>query len=290
MISTMKTTIRSSLICSVLTAALAIGFSAESRAASVTISSLNNSAVGYTIGFNDGAGGNSTGSSGISGVYIGQFNMTYTPDSGPARSIETYCIDLSHSITSIPSTYSVYYRNNVGTTFNTNYVGGGNTYGNPNPPGATYTGGGEMGYIYAKYGAGNLHGNDDQAAAVQIALWALSVANFQGNNITPIPTSFGAYINGEYGNSNFWVKGVDSNVVSLVNSYLVEANTSAAQSSSYWGRTDWLDASAQGTYESRGQSVLIVTPEPTSIALLGTIGFFFGAARVTRRRGVKLES
>jgi hypothetical protein len=54
-----------------------------------------------------------------------------------------------------------------------------------------FANGAQMAYILANFGVGDLSTNPDQAAAVQIALWDLSLNNHN-------PTSFGLDADGSY--------------------------------------------------------------------------------------------
>ena len=90
-------------------------------------------------------------------VYIDQFHVTYTSDSDhPASTtsnLNTFCIDLFHDIV-VPQTVKVYEKNDLGATF---------VHAN------------EMSYIYNQHGNVSLQSNSAEAAALQLALWDLTV-------------------------------------------------------------------------------------------------------------------
>lgn len=207
------------------------------RADSVTVNAFNNGLTSnnaVTVHYNDGVG-----DSGTVSTWATQFNVTFNNGSSTAT-FNTFCIDLFHDVTD-GQTYAVYLRNNLATAF---------------------TNGSQMAYIYENFGVQNLTGNSDQAAAVQLALWDLSL-----NNHTP--TSFGLDSDGTYSSGDENVFSVVLNVpdasqiASLVNQYLQAAVGASGQGS-------WLDASAQGNYLNRGQSLLVpdsLVPEPSSILL-----------------------
>jgi hypothetical protein len=184
----------------------------------VTLNQLNNNVIG-TVSFNDGMG-----NSGTETAYFSQFNMTYVDSTGSQVTFNPFCIDLAHKV-SVGQTYAVYLRDDLDTFF---------------------ANGGRMAYIDDNFGQGPL--SDDQAAAVQIALWDLSLNNHN-------PTSFSLDADGTYSSGdesvfsiNFNGNPLASQIASLVNYYL-GLNGSAPGS--------WLDASAAGLNSDRGQSVLV---------------------------------
>ena len=177
-----------------------------------------------TVSYNDGAG--DTGSQ--EPTYFAQFSATYTPSSGSAISFYTYCIDLYHNI-SVGQTLSVYVSGNESTAF---------------------LNGSRMVYIYEMYGTQNLNSNPDQAAAVQLALWDLTLNNHN-------PTTFGLDADGSYSSGDESVYSITFNsgedastIAGLVNQYL-QASIGATM------QGGWLNADANGTGQTRGQSMPI---------------------------------
>jgi hypothetical protein len=112
----------------------------------VTIDGFNN-ATQATVHFNDGAGG-----MGTEGVFLSQFSVTYNSTS---TGFDTFCIDLLHTVAAA-QTYAVNSRDDVASAF---------------------TNGARMAYIFDNFGEGDLTNDPDQAAAVQLALWDLSLSN-----------------------------------------------------------------------------------------------------------------
>src|SRR5262249_22594334 len=99
-----------------------------------------------------------------------QFVAAYGNTDGSTLSFLTFCIDLAHTV-SAGQTYLVNPREDVQTAF---------------------VHGAEMAYIIDNFGSTDLSSNPLQAAAVQIALWDLSL-----NNNTNV-TSFGLDPDGSY--------------------------------------------------------------------------------------------
>jgi hypothetical protein len=157
------------------------------------------------------------------GVFAGQFNMTFNEGTQISQSFNTFCIDIDHHV-SMGQTYKVEQKDVSGF-----------------PGGA----GGQMEYLFVTYGQGVL--TNDQAAAVEIALWELSKG------------------------SDTFSYTANANVTALVNTYLLD---STGQSQAGF----WQDASAQGDYLDRGQSLIgppdfgslqsSSVPEPSSLILL----------------------
>jgi hypothetical protein len=117
------------------------------------------------ISANDGAGDSISAEH----VFVSQFGVTYNASGGGGSfNFDTFCIDLFHTV-SVSQTYAV----DVGDLA------------------TAFTNSAQMAYILANFGIGDLSTNPDQAAAVQIALWDLSL-----NNHTP--TSFGLDADGSY--------------------------------------------------------------------------------------------
>lgn len=127
----------------------------------VTVNGFNN-ATQAAITFNDGAG-----NTGSENVLLTQFNATFS--NGTPIDFNTFCIDLFHTV-SAGQTYAVTVRDDVDTAF---------------------TNGARMAFIIDNFGTVDLTNEPDQAAAVQIALWDLSLNNHD-------PTSFGLDADGSY--------------------------------------------------------------------------------------------
>src|SRR5262249_35761911 len=87
-------------------------------------------------------------------AFLSQFRATYTDGSG-STAFDTFCIDLLHTLIE-GQTYAVALRTDLDSAF---------------------TNGARLAYIMAKYGEVDLTANPIQAAAVQIALWDLSLSN-----------------------------------------------------------------------------------------------------------------
>jgi hypothetical protein len=149
-------------------------------------------------------------------VFAGQYHMHLA--GGPE--FNSFCVDLNHTVT-------------VGQSFQVSVQ--------PNMTGVMA--GGEVAYLYQKYGVATLS-NNVMAAALQIALWKLSVDG-----------------NGSLTSGNFQYLGADA-VAAAATTFLTEAATHTAGG-------NWLDASASGDGRNRGQSVMVPTPEPATVVLLG---------------------
>jgi opacity protein-like surface antigen len=180
------------------------------------------SGVQATIFRNDGT------QSGSVDALLTQFDVTYRNSDGTLVPFATFCIDLFHTV-SAGQVYPVILRDSLDPFF---------------------VNGDRMAYVLAHFGASNLSGAPDQAAAVQIALWDLSLNNHA-------PTSFALDTDGTYSSGDESVFNVDfgsnpdaSAIASLVNQYLV-ASEGATTSGS------WLDAGAAGDGAQRGQSLLL---------------------------------
>jgi hypothetical protein len=207
--------------CLALAASASLG-----RADTLTVNAFNDNTPA-TVTFNDGAG-----HSGTINVDLTQFNVT-NAGSGGSVTFSTFSIDLLHSA-GIGQSYSATPRSDLATAF---------------------TNGSGIAYVYQTFGLQNLTNNPDQAAAVQIALWDLSL-----NNHTPVSLvldSDGTYSSGD---QNVFSVSLGSNadapqIASLANEYLVAASGATHQGG-------WLDASASG-----GESFLQPTPEPSSFLL-----------------------
>lgn len=190
----------------------------------VTIDQFNNSTPAV-VSFDDGAG-----NAGTDNTLLTQFNVTYS--AGPAaRTFNTFCIDLFHTV-SLGQSYLVNPRGDVD---------------------AAFANGSRMAYIYQHFGMDDLTSNPEQAVAVQLALWDLSLSNHN-------PTSFGQDPDGAYssGDPSVFSVRLDGNphagaIAALTNYYLTASLGATTHGS-------WLDAAAAGTALNRGQSLLVVRP------------------------------
>jgi hypothetical protein len=109
-----------------------------------------NGNVTATVHFDDGAG-----SSGTVGARATQFSVSFTDSGGGTTDFDTFCIDLFHTA-SVGQTYDVDARSDVASAF---------------------ANGARMAFIFETFGTGDLSSNPILAAAVQIALWDLSLGN-----------------------------------------------------------------------------------------------------------------
>lgn len=107
------------------------------------------SAPQATISFDDGAGHSDT-----LNTFLTQFHVSYTSN-GTTTAFDSFCIDLFHTVTG-GQAYAVTLRGDLDSA-----------YGN----------GARMAYIMEHFGDADLSADPDQAAAVQIALWDLSLGN-----------------------------------------------------------------------------------------------------------------
>jgi RHS repeat-associated protein len=221
------------------------GSAVVSGIGTLKLNRLNNNTVA-TVSFNDGAG-----HSGTDTTTLTQFTMTYTGGPGTPVSFDTFCIDLFHRV-SVGQTFAVNPRGDLSSAF---------------------TNGSRMADIYQTYGLADLSNGPDQAAAVQLALWDLSLNNHA-------PTAFVKDADGTYssGDAGVFKVSLGSNpdaaqIAALVNQYLQTSEGAAAQGG-------WFDASPAGSGPNRGQSVLIPespfsfgngpTPMPSSDEPQGT--------------------
>jgi len=163
-----------------------------SGAGSYTLNQLNNSTTA-TVGYNDGLG-----DSGSIDTYLSQFNVSYSDGLNAPVTFNTFCIDLLDRV-SVGQTYAV----NVQTDLT-----------------PTFANGNRMAYIFQKFGEDDLTGNPDQAAAMQIALWDLSLNNHN-------PTTFKQDTDGSYssGDESVFSVNLGSNpdaaeIATLTNQYL----------------------------------------------------------------------
>jgi hypothetical protein len=191
-------------------------------AGALKLDRLNNHTAA-TVAYNDGAG-----HSGKIKTVLAQFTMTYTGGTGTPLTFNTFCIDLFHTV-SLGQTYAVAARGDLGSAF---------------------LSGSRMAYIFLTFGEFDLTGDPDEAAAVQLALWDLSLNNHD-------PTAFVRDADGTYSSGDEDVFSVllgngphAAHIAALVDQYLKAS----------LGATDqggWLDASPAGTAHNRGQSVLL---------------------------------
>jgi hypothetical protein len=207
------------------------------QAADVGNLTLNgfNTSMSATVSFNDGM------SIGTGNVPITQLNVTYTGSDNSELTFNTFCIDLTHTV-SVGQSYAVYPSSNLNSVF---------------------MNGARMAYIYGAFGVNDLTDNPIQAAAVQIALWDLSLAHDPTRFELDAASGTNSYSSGDPVFSvNFGDNPNASTISSLVNQYLVESIGSTTEG-------NWLDASAAGGNLDRGESVLIeAVPEPNSVMLL----------------------
>jgi hypothetical protein len=169
-------------------------------------------------------------------MLLTQIHVTLHTTAG-TFAFNTFSIDLSHTA-SIGQTYDVNPRSDLSTAF---------------------ANGSRMAYIYQTYGVGDLSGNADQAAAVSIALWDLSLSNHN-------PTSLTQGADGSYssGDPDIFKVSLGSNpdkaqIAQLANQYL--------SASSVISGGAWLDAAVPGAGPNHGPSVIRPVPEPSSISL-----------------------
>jgi hypothetical protein len=146
----------------------------------VTLNGFNGN-VTTTVHFDDGAG-----SSGTVGALAAQFTVAYVGSGGGTVDFNTFCIDLFHTVL-VGQTYDADARGDVASAF---------------------VNGARMAFIFETYGAGDLSSNPIMAAAVQIALWDLSLGNHNPQFFAKDPS--GTYSSGDPDifSINFDVKAV----------------------------------------------------------------------------------
>jgi len=231
---------------------LALAMSTSPAAAdTITLNGFNNNTAA-TVTFDDGAG-----HSGSINTLLTQFNVTFT-GVGPLT-FDTFSIDLFHTVTA-GQIYPVNPRGDVATAF---------------------VNGSRIAYIFQTYGLSDLTSNPDQAAAVQLALWDLSLNNHN-------PTSFQADADGTYssGDQNVFSVSFGSNPDASHIAGLTAQFLSASIGASTQG--SWLDAAAAGDAPNRGESLLRRVPEPSS-GLLTLLGLGALGAWGLGRRGDAAE-
>jgi hypothetical protein len=223
----------------------------------VSLNALSNQTTAF-ISFNNG-----TQSGSNEDVYVSQFQMTYTPAQGaPSSTLYTYCVDLPHD-EQWNTPYAVT-PTSLATVFGA-------------------TNGDRIGYLYHKYGSTNLAGKAVDDAALQLALWDLSLTNHT-------PTSFGltgnVYSSGDP--SIFAVSGISSDIANQTNFYLNDAAQNATSSSSDFVYVGFTGPESNGSLQ---QSILIdPTPEPSALVAAAISGVAFGLYGLARRFRNKKET
>jgi len=208
------------------------------RADSVTVKAFNNDNNGTTatVSFNNG-GGQIT-----ENKLLSQFNVTYSSGSGTVT-MNTFTFDLFHEVTPL-QTYAVTPRQDLGTAF---------------------TNGRQMAYVFQTYGLPDLTNDPDQAAAVQLALWDLSLDNHT-------PTFFSLGLDGSYSSGDpdvfkvaFGSNPDASHIAALTSQFLTAAIGTTMNGA-------WLDAAGKGA------NLMLPVAEPSSdvmtILALGALGFW----------------
>jgi hypothetical protein len=229
----------------------------NARAGFVTPLAFNNNTPAV-VSFNDGVG-----DSGTVSTLLSQLNVSYSTG-GPPVTFNTFSIDLLHTV-SLGQTYAVNSRADLATAF---------------------ANGSRIAFVFQSFGLPDLTSNPVQAAAVQIALWDLSLNNHN-------PTTFAMDPGGTYSSGDPDVFKVDlggnpsaAQIAGLVNQYL-GASVGAT------GPGRWLDASVGGAGSPHGPSVVEPTPEPSSllqgIMAIGCLSAW-GLRRMGRRGTIPINS
>src|SRR5262249_25228786 len=122
------------------------------RAGTITLNAYNNN-TSATVHFDDGS--NLPGHNGTANLLLAQSFAPYAPGSVTPTTSTTFAIHLFHTA-SIAQTYAVNPRTDLAGAFSN---------------------GARMAYICLQYGTQDLRSSPIQAAAVQIALWDLSLNN-----------------------------------------------------------------------------------------------------------------
>ncbi len=211
----------------------------------LTLNNFNNNTAA-SISYDDQAGHRGTDNTQLS-----QLRVTYTPDAGASATFNTFCIDLFHTISN-GETYGVAPRSDLS---------------------SAYTNGSRMAYIFATYGLQDLSNNPDQASAVQLALWDLSL-----NNHTPV--SFGVDADGSYssGDDKVFKASLSGNshasqIAATTDAYLKASIGVATQGK-------WFDAA------NRGQSLI----NPIIASAASGINYTFGEIGSPRVEGSPSQS
>jgi len=193
------------------------------HADSATVNAFNNSGTTATVIFNDGGGQHTEN------VLLSQLNVTYSSGSGTVT-FNTFTFDLFHGVSQL-QTYAVTPRTDLAIAF---------------------TNGSRIAYVFRTYGLSDLTNVPDQAAAVQLAVWDLSL-----NNHTP---TFFALDGGSYDSGDPTVFSVSfgnnpaaSQIAALTSQFLTEAGGAAMTGA-------WLDAAGGGA----NLLLPVPVPEPSS--------------------------
>jgi hypothetical protein len=186
---------------------------------------LNNTPA--LVSFNDGTG--QPGHVGTDNTLLTQINATYHPATGSAVTFNTFCIDLFHTVSN-GQTYGVQLRGDLATDF---------------------TNGSRIAYVFQNYGHSGLGANPDSAAAVQLAIWDLTLNNHAPTSFGASQTTPGYYSSGD---DNVFRVSLGTNpdadkIAELTNTYL-QASIGATVSGS------WFNASFPGDCSTPGQSML----------------------------------
>jgi hypothetical protein len=216
---------------------LGLGVSvASARAGSITLNGFNNNTPA-AVAFDDGAG-----HSGSDNTLLAQFNVTLNGGGTPST-FNTFSVDLFHTATA-GQTYAVTPRGDLATAF---------------------VNGSRMAYVFQNFGLQDLTNHAIQAAAVQVALWDLSLNNHN-------PTSFGLDADGTYSSG-------DENVFSVSFGNNADASQIAVLTAQYLGASigavtsgGWLEAAAAGNGMNRGESVLLQPVPGASSGLMVILG------------------
>jgi hypothetical protein len=210
-------------------------------------------------------------------AYISQFQMKYQPSSNFSETIYTYCVDLNHDESYKP--YSVQAAPLNGTP----------PANSPGPP-FDVTASNEIGYLYSKYGTGNLAGKALTDTSLQLALWDLAA----DPNRTSGPNSLVLDVNsGYYSDAHFGVKNISvarggyttSEVVNQVNSYLSEAYTKATNGYSVGNTVTLLENVPNSSNPE--QDVLFYTPAPSGLVLWSLGALILAGFALLRRQACR---
>ncbi len=189
-------------------------------------------------------------------VGLSQFNINIAPALFGETNLNAWCIDL---FTPQTNTYTA--ELDVPTVIQ-----------------SAFTNGAQMAYLmkFSDFVLGpglagyqSFAGENDAAAAMQLALWSFSI-----NARTP--TGFGVFGAG-YGDANFNASGISATVAQLTNDLIVDANTFAG--SSNLNGVHWLNSTGSNDPKSPGQNLLVFdessnnipnpVPAPPGIILCG---------------------